>query len=66
MKPPGPIAITMEPSREKGKNQFFIQIFEFYFVLVSSVAVKRRKKFFGCSLLEHFELGQKVGVGTFG
>jgi hypothetical protein len=32
----------------------------------AAVALKRKKRFLGCSLLEHFELGRKVGVGTFG
>ena len=28
--------------------------------------VKRRRKFVGCSPLDHFDIGEKVGVGTFG
>jgi hypothetical protein len=32
----------------------------------TNLGIKRKRKFVGCSPLDHFEVGEKVGVGTFG
>ncbi len=50
----------------EGKSKTMIFFIELMLGLESKNGLLRKRKFVGCSPLEHFEVGEKVGVGTFG